>query len=239
MARTVIYTAIFGDKDDLQEPAFKPANCDFICFTNRTDFTSPTWQLKTGEMFNNDPVRSARRYKILPHLWFPDYDYSVWIDGNIVVKGDVNELIAKYLSNANMAIYDHQLTIGDPRGSVYDEAAAILKMNELGKYKDNGEKIKAQMAGYRVENFPNETAGLISSMELVRRHNEEDVKTAMEAWWAEVRDQSRRDQLSFNYVAWKTGLKFNYLPGDSRANAYFRHLAHKTKHYYDSPKRVL
>ena len=37
----VIYTAIFGDYDDLKEPPKKLArNCDFICFTNNKKLKS-------------------------------------------------------------------------------------------------------------------------------------------------------------------------------------------------------
>jgi hypothetical protein len=44
----------------------------------------------------------------------------------------------------------------------------------------------------------------------------------MEDWWTEIKYGSRRDQLSFNYVAWKNNLKFNYIEGDSRDNKYFK-----------------
>ena len=37
------------------------------------------------------------------------------------------------------------------------------------------------------------------------------------------------DQLSFNYAAWKTDLPLVYLPGNFRANAYFRHTRHTAR----------
>ena len=43
----------------------------------------------------------------------------------------------------------------------------------------------------------------------------------MELWWEELKYNSKRDQLSFNYCAWKYKLKFNYMDGDSRNNEYF------------------
>ena len=43
----------------------------------------------------------------------------------------------------------------------------------------------------------------------------------MEDWWTEIKYGSKRDQLSFNYVAWKNKTKFNYMDGDSRNNQYF------------------
>ena len=43
----------------------------------------------------------------------------------------------------------------------------------------------------------------------------------MEDWWTEIKYGSKRDQLSFNYSAWKLGIKFNYILGESRDNEYF------------------
>ena len=68
--------------------------------------------------------------------------------------------------------------------------------------------------------------GLIVSGILLRKHNEEDVKVTMEKWWEELKYGSKRDQLSFDYSAWKTDLKFNYISGDIRNNKYFHLLSH-------------
>ena len=55
----------------------------------------------------------------------------------------------------------------------------------------------------------------------LRRHNEKDCIKVMEDWWKEIRYGSKRDQLSFNYVAWKNKFKFNYMNSDCRDNSYF------------------
>ena len=69
--------------------------------------------------------------------------------------------------------------------------------------------------GYPVNN------GLIFSACLIRRHNEKDVIKCMNAWWGEIKYGSRRDQLSFNYSAAKTNLKFTYIEEDLRNNKWF------------------
>ena len=51
----------------------------------------------------------------------------------------------------------------------------------------------------------------------------------MESWWEEVKYNSKRDQLSFNYVAWLHNLKFNYIEGDLRNNEFFTHSSHTGK----------
>ena len=96
MNNIVVYTAIFGGKDDLIDPEFIPENCDFVCFTDK-DFKSDIWDVRKIESIFDDPVRNARMYKVLPHKYLSEYEYSVWIDGNMMVRGDVNKLIKKYL----------------------------------------------------------------------------------------------------------------------------------------------
>ena len=58
------------------------------------------------------------------------------------------------------------------------------------------------MKRYEEEGFP-KNYGLLQSNILLRKHNEEDCIRLMEAWFNELKDNSHRDQLSFNYVLWK------------------------------------
>ncbi|KKS22834.1 MAG: hypothetical protein UU81_C0047G0006 [Microgenomates group bacterium GW2011_GWC1_41_8] len=220
--RTVIYTVIFGNYDELQEPAVLPPGCDFICLADKPQ-KSKHWQIRIMEMpVPGDLTRSNRRIKMLAHEYFPEYEYSVYIDGNVLIKGDVNELIRDYLSDANMALYRH-----DSRDCIYAEAEAIIKLcKEKGYCQDDPAIIRKQMERYRKENYPLHN-GLGTTMVLLRRHNEPDVRRAMEAWWDIERSESKRDQLSFNYIAWKQNFSFKYFAGYSRNNDYFyRHKGH-------------
>jgi hypothetical protein len=51
----------------------------------------------------------------------------------------------------------------------------------------------------------------------------------MEDWWIEIKYGSKRDQLSFNYIAWKNGFNFVYLQGDGKMNTLISHKTHKEK----------
>lgn len=223
--KIVIYTAIFGGKDKLTELKFIPKGCDFVCFTD-SDLESRAWQIKKMKPVHEDPVRSAKVYKILPHKFFLEYEYSVWVDGNFFIRGDVKELINKYLKECNFAAFDHKQNKHDPRDCIYEEAEALIEMAGREKYKDDPELIKRQVEKYRQEGYP-ENNGLTTNMILVRRHNEPDIIKVMEDWWKEIKENSRRDQLSFNYVAWKNKLKFVYMDGDSRDNKYFLWVPHR------------
>jgi hypothetical protein len=77
-----------------------------------------------------------------------------------------------------------------------------------------------QVSRYAEENYP-QNNGLATNPILLRKHNDPKIIKTMEDWWTEIKYGSKRDQLSFNYVAWKNNFKFNYLKGDSRKNEYF------------------
>lgn len=84
--RVVVYTAIFGDKDYLKEPSQLPEGCDLVCFTDNKYLRSKSFDVKVYPSIDTDPVRNAKVFKILPHWFFHDYEYSLWIDGSVIIK---------------------------------------------------------------------------------------------------------------------------------------------------------
>ena len=222
----VFYTAIIGGYDDLVEPDYKPEGWDFVCFTDR-DLKSDTWEIRKTLPLYKDNTRTTRKHKLLTHRLFPDYEYSLWIDGNINVIGNVNELLG-HLDGCNYATYNHLQNQLDPRDCIYQEANAILQLgSQSGNFKDYPQVIQKQMQRYSKEKYP-EHNGLVVQMEVLRRHNEQDVVDSMEDQWVELKYNSKREQLSFNYIAWKNKLKFSYIQGDSRDNKYFLNMGAHT-----------
>tara|TARA_R100000329_G_scaffold150561_1_gene143811 strand:+ start:206 stop:892 length:687 start_codon:yes stop_codon:yes gene_type:complete len=219
MNKKVVYTSVFGNYDDVVEPKL-PEGWDWKCFSEQNSL--PIYE---------DNMRNAKRYKILPHRFLKEYEISIYIDGNYIIKRDVNELVDRYLNDANAVFHNHNSQPAyDKRNCIYDEARTILMFGEknmkitpergMKNYKDNPEIIVNQMKRYVNDNYP-EQNGLITGGVILRRHNEKDCIKVMEDWWKEIRYGSKRDQLSFNYVAWKNKFKFNYMNSDCRDNSYF------------------
>ncbi|MEK7583056.1 MAG: glycosyltransferase domain-containing protein [Patescibacteria group bacterium] len=225
MQKTVIYTAIFGNHEQLREPEYVPSGCDFVCFTNN-ELRSRTWDVRTIPPPHPDPRLASRHVKILAHKYFPEYEESVYIDGNLIVTGNVHQLCDTYLESSNMAVYNHAHTSMDPVASVREESIHLIQRTRAGKFEDDPKLIASQLHAYLSEGFI-DNQGVSVNMILLRRHNAPDVIKAMELWWSELLKFSKRDQMSFNYVAWKTGLKFNYIDGDSRNNPYFKWVPHE------------
>lgn len=222
--KIAIYTSIFGGYDELYDNQYPIEGVDYICFTD-SNIKSNTWKIIKSTPIYTDPNRNAKKYKILPHRYLPEYDYSIWIDGNLRVISDIRPLC----SGNPHKVYDHMKVV-DKRNCIYEEAAFILNAGERNYkerpdrgmlcWKDNPSLIKKQINKYISEGYPRDN-GLATNPILVRNHNNSEVIKNMEDWWEEIKYFSKRDQLSFNYIAWKNKYNFSYLEGDSRNNKYF------------------
>lgn len=215
--KIAIYTAIFGGYDQLiPQPEF--SNVDYICFTDG-DIQSSQWQIRKVDLpVENDYVRSNRYYKILPHKHLPEYDYSIYIDGNFLILTDVQAIAQSVFNDYSMAAFCHSEPVQAARNCIYEEHKQIVKIaQETGKWFDKKDVMQQQINFLTAEQYPNQN-GLIAGGVLFRKHHQENVKNTMELWWKMVSEYSRRDQLSFNYAAWKTNLNFAYIPGEVRTN---------------------
>jgi hypothetical protein len=215
--KKVVYTAITGNYDELITPEYKNNNWDYICFTDNPKLTSEFWQIrKMEESKNLDPIKKARKYKINPHHYLPEYQISLWIDGNFKIIGNIDEYIEKYSLKNSMLCMTHP-----DRDCLYQEAEAVLKLK-----KDTEKTVSIQINKYLNENYPKNN-GMIASGILYRKHNDPIVKDLMDEWWNEVKSMSRRDQLSFNYVCWKKDFHYDKCSLFYEENEYFKRTGHK------------
>ncbi|QQY81875.1 DUF616 domain-containing protein [Tamlana sp. s12] len=232
--RIVVYTALFGDYSGLiDQPKIK--NVDFICYTDQ-DIKAKNWKIiKVKQPVENDNTRSNRYFKILPHKHLSEkYKVSVYIDANIWVMKDINKLVEEKMKIAKMACFDHNQNAFGKRDCIYEEYQAILdfaKRND--SQKDDPEVMKKQMDRFRAEGYP-EHNGLITAPVLIRKHFDKELITVMESWWQVVLNESKRDQLSFNYVAWKHNFtSFSLIDGDVReGNPWFYTIRHRDSYAF-------
>ena len=221
MKKTVVYTAISGNYDELRQPKNVSENCDYVCFTDNEKIKSDFWKIRPFPDSGLDKVRKCRELKILPHKLFSDYDVSIWIDGNIDIIGNMDELIEKYILNDENKVITFKHCM---RNCIYEEGEACIK-----QARDKKKIIESQLQKYIDEGYPVNN-GLIESNVLIRNHNDKDVIDLMERWWLEVKNFSRRDQLSFNYAVWKNDASYAFMEGTSRnTNEYFLLKEHKER----------
>lgn len=209
--KIVIYTAMFGGYDNLTDPEYTDQNCDYICFTDSINVKSDKWKIVYISKEYTDPNRAAKEYKILPHKFLDEYQWSIWVDANYTITGSMRELLNQSVGKSHMAFLIHT-----ERNCIYDEAEECIR----GK-RDNEQLIREQMELYKGEGYP-EKNGLLCGSCIIRQHNEPTVKKLMERWWNEICKGSRRDQLSFNYSVWKENLFYDVMSIHTYVNPYFR-----------------
>ena len=234
MNKTVVYTCISGQYDILKDPLFISKDVDYVCFTDQP-FYSEVWQIKPipEELNDLSQVKKQRCIKINPHKFLPEYDTSVWVDGNITPIGDMNDLISKLKWNkSSITIPRHPI-----RRCTYDEGNACI---QLGK--ESREVVINQLNKYKQEGLPI-NVGMVQSGIIIRKHNDKNCILLMNKWWEELEANSCRDQLSFNYAAWKTKVVFNYVDKSIFNSIWFKYNgkhycksnSNTTKVYYSTP----
>jgi hypothetical protein len=221
--KTIVYTAIFGDiADTLYRPRQPEDECcdvpstTFMAFTDQLDKPAKVAGWDMVQVSASQPRIHARRLKVLAHQTLPtDVKYSLWVDGCLTPVELPHLLIDRFLGDVDICVFEHS-----QRGCVYKELEACLRLK-----KDSASLMRQQLSRYRSEGYPYDN-GLAETTAVLRRHTE-DIEFFNKAWWKEIVNGSVRDQLSFNYVAWKLGIRYNTFEGTRVESPHFIWRSHK------------
>jgi len=194
MNNPVIYTAIYGSYDKVV-PVTPDGKYRYVCFTDKPELIEGSgWEAIYSEAISDKPVRSAKIFKIKPHLFLENHDVSLWVDGNVRIKLDPEPLLTHCLKTYDMAMFDH-----------YFINSLIGELNECIRCrKDDRTIMEQQVKKYLSEGFPQISHNHSMCTFIARRHNSKEVIKTMDKWWEEIESNSYRDQLSFEYSCWKT-----------------------------------
>lgn len=195
--KIAVYTCIIGNYDELIEPLFVEPGIDYYVFTDLDCSNTSVWKKIDVTQFEDyrklTPSQLNRKIKMLSFKYLSEYDYSIYIDGNIEIVACVSPLIKEMGTHAFGVHYHYK------RDCIYDEKVRVIYSNKADK-----EILNKQMSSYKKEGFPCHY-GLYENPILIRKHHDVDTCNLMERWWQEYLNYSTRDQLSLPYVIWKTG----------------------------------
>tara|TARA_X000001388_G_C2222537_1_gene119812 strand:+ start:111 stop:776 length:666 start_codon:yes stop_codon:yes gene_type:complete len=218
MDKIIVYTCITGGKNDLLEYD-KEDGVKYICFSDDEIKTkTDQWEIMDLEWSFEDPRRTARYHKIMSQDVLPEHDYSVWFDGSMLPKVSIRDLV-NWVKNKNV---DYCARPHPGWNCIYTESMRIRELN--GQYfklsDDEVQKIDDVHNRYVEEKFPR-NYGLHETGVLVRK-NCNEVHNYNKMWWKEVKENSVRDQLSFDYIRWKTKKEITDI-----ARVWFEQVQHK------------
>jgi hypothetical protein len=219
MARIAVFTCI-TEQYELPKTNQNWGKADWFLYT---DSSLPV--KKQDNNWNYTPViekfkdsrMTARFYKTIPHELFKDYDFSIWVDGSITFLITPEQLISQMLG------YDIMTFKHPVRDCIYKEAEEILKLKL-----DYPDTVQKQMDCFKKKNYPEHNG--LAETKIVVRKNTPAIANFNKEWLYQMLIGSERDQLSFNYIAWKLGFYIKYMTPFNK-NPDFRQIHHKRKQY--------
>ena len=204
----VIYSAMVGGYDQILQPLAVDDRFDFVLFTNEVaDPNVGVWQIRPIEYHNKDNTRICRYVKTHPEILLPEYEASVWMDMNVLIK-------TQYLYDRVAQLLEDGVEVSSmchpSRSCIYDEAFAVMHMRV-----EHESVVLKWCRHLRKENYPVNN-GLCETNVLFRKHTK-NISDIDAFWWECIEGNSRRDQLSFNYVLWKKNVPCHYLLGQGKS----------------------
>ncbi len=219
--RIAVYTVITGDYDDVLEPYCTPDNIDYFLFTDRNfDDSASAWK-QQGIPSCLDGLSDAaknRYLKMHPHILFPDYNFSIYVDGNIQIFTDLTEYI-NILGPEGIGTHLHP-----DRHCAYEELEAVVAFEKESI--DNARR----HALYLEETGMPHGYGLLECNVIAREHHNSVCIRIMEQWWQEYMEYAKRDQISLPHVLYMNGIRVDdvgVLGDNVRANPSFRVISHR------------
>lgn len=185
--RRAVYTALIGGYEMLNEqPVAARSDLPFICFTDAPSLRSDTWQIELVEpAMPSDPIRSARKLKIVGHPLLDDVDETLWVDNSVMLRVRPEEILDEWLTEADFAAPLHSY-----RDRLIDEFDAVVAAGF-----DDPTRVYEQVRHYLAERPDVLDAKPLFTALLARRRTPE-VADMCRQWFTDVLRYSRRDQLS-------------------------------------------
>ena len=205
MNSRVIYTAIVGNIDALSQPRVTDPSYDYICFVRKGSASASSngvWQIREIPADLPDNRMLARYAKLHPHILVKEYEWSLWMDGNLFVAdgGFYRTLLDCIHSGGKLFSVRHPLS-----DCSYEEAYACI-----GADKESFLKAWNVVRFLDKDGLPRH-CGLCETGLILRSHNDAGVIVLDELWWSCLKKLSIRDQLSFMWCARKAGVQIGYL----------------------------
>ena len=157
--KKLVYTIILGSYDKPKQ-FNKQEGYDYYLITDDNSiekYKETNWTiLKIPDevtILNISTVKKQRFLKLHPHLFFKNYDLSIYIDGTFIITGNLTEFLLRILTPQ---IYFY--TFEHPqRNRIFQELKAVIKYK-----KENRRMTKLIQKRYKKKKFPDNN-GLIES----------------------------------------------------------------------------
>jgi hypothetical protein len=213
-----VYTAVYGKYDDLS-PQPEIEGVDYVCFTDNSSLRKDPWRVIVRRPRYEHPRLSAKYFKMLPHRVLGGYRYTVWIDGNVMIRDSgFPKAFLSQAENTGFALFLHP-----DRSCIYDEAEYSTRMP---KYQ--GQRVMEQVRYYESRGYPRNN-GLYAGGLVARDSSRRKVRRLCRHWLRENLRWTYQDQLSLPYLFWKEDFSPSVFPYNLWENHWFEVLGHNSE----------
>lgn len=197
--KILVYTCITGNYDNPSKIYLKENCCDYKLITNNHNLKTNDWEIEyipeeLENKYNNKELN--RYYKMHPFI-HDEYDYSIYVDGNIDIISTISDLEEFLNKEIGIAMHKHK-----DNDCVFEEAelCKILK-------KGNKKEIEKLMKEYSDKNMPHKY-GLPECNIIMTDLKNDRANKIYDEWWGKLqKSKCERDQLVFPYILWKNKIK--------------------------------
>lgn len=226
MPTSIIYTVITGNYDTIKLPLMLTPGADYFLFTNNPHIKEAgVWKVVhipslniVGRTERENNILLSRKVKMLPHEYLPEgYEWSLYIDADMLIKGDLNELLEILNKETLMAACRHSYC-----ASIREEINDLINKGMV-----DAKQVEAQWEQYVEWGFKDDL-GISENGILIRKHNNARVKGLMELWWNEYQQGCLRDQVSLMPCMHKFGFmpSFQFIEENIWQNKYVEVMKH-------------
>ncbi|MBW5810713.1 glycosyltransferase [Yersinia kristensenii] len=225
MKKIAIYKVLIGDYDELTNDAFKVAEdsdviaYDYYFISDRELVVPEPWKLIFIQRKYDSAAVENRLYKIgVPEI-LSQYDYTIYLDSNISINGDLNKLL-NIVINDDHYIYAYPHFINT---SVEEEITNCFIFSRIN-YREMC-KAKLYLHLY-LKNKVGFECGV-----LIRKKQDAKLTALAELWFELYFNNVRRDQFYFSIALKRLDMECHVLgENDIRSSgAFFKLHSHKRK----------
>lgn len=199
----VIYTCITGNYDAIVEPNYITPDWDYVCFTDNPNMTSTHWKIVQVNL-PYDAAAASRYVKINYQEFLPNYNISIWINGNIQPNCNLDEYVDIHLNeDSDLAISAHL-----DRNCIYLEIEECIE-----RHKDSKRALLDYEQLLLKNDYP-KLNGLVQTSVIIRKHNIDKLKMFSDDWSYYMLNYYKHDQLYFNYLIEQYTVDYNLFSTD-------------------------
>ncbi len=217
----VIYTFVRTGESLPKIPDMNPEN-GYVCFTNDANLYAKRGLNFPWKMFKVDDladflqlqtqsIKLKEFIKLHPHLFFKNFNTSIWIDSQYDCIKDPTEIIKKIKPATFVLGLDDAYIDCAYKELIHTKKHAYMTATEFN----------AVLQIMKWCKYPQHN-GMIDSSILVRKHNDERCQQVMNKVWNFVNNTYANDRLFLNLVLWLNKYSYSYIPANIIKTAYLK-----------------